>query len=395
MFMRKISVLLILIVIMSSFFVSCDSSKYPPRYYTEGNMNYDVSYYKVNEKVDIPERVVAMSFGVSESVFAITESGKVYCWGNNVYGQLGLGHKDPVAGPTLHPYLENISAIAASLHHTVALTRDGTVYGFGSNEFGQLSTAENEYLTPHTIEGLSDIIEIAASRKNSYALTRQGTILCLGDNEFSQLGIKNIPASNTPLEVSIDAQIVQISAGRSSVMAMDTEQNVWVFGNDYLGQLGTEKGYGTLIDVPEISKNKVKAEKVLVSYTYSLMQTVTKELHIVGHRQPDKLMFEEYEWGKTGISSFSVMDFDSYLQLIAAKSERGDLIVWGCSRIPGSIFDEGWQGFGNFDNMEKIYEIAIAHEDEYTDFFVNNDGVYIVNPQGELYLIWQNIECEK
>ena len=393
--MRKISVLLILVVIMFSFFVSCDSTKHPPRYYTEGSMLYDVSYYKVNEKIDIPERVVSMSFGVSESVFAITESGKVYCWGNNVYGQLGLGHKEPVPEPTLHPYLENISAIAASLYHTVSLTKDGIVYGFGGNEFGQLSTAEAEYLMPHTIEGLNDIVEIAASVGNSYALTRQGTILCLGDNEVNQLGIKKIPATNTPLEAPIDAQIVQISADRFSVMAMDTEQNVWVFGHDYLGQLGTKKGYGTIIDVPEISKNKVKAKKVLVSYTYGLMQTVTDELYIVGLRQPDKLMFSEYEWKKTGLSSFSVRDFDAYLQLIAAKSEQGDLIVWGCSRIPGSIFVEGWQGFGNFDNMEKIHAIAIAHEDEYTDFFVNDEGVYIINPQGELYLIWQNIECEE
>jgi hypothetical protein len=61
--------------------------------------------------------------------FARTAGGRVYAWGLNKDGQLGLGHHDAVDHPELVPALtsQRVIAIAGGDFHTLALTADGDV----------------------------------------------------------------------------------------------------------------------------------------------------------------------------------------------------------------------------------------------------------------------------
>ncbi len=75
---------------------------------------------------------------------ALLEDGKVQCWGDNKFGQLGYGHTHPV-GDKAPPksmgtvYLgEAATAIAAGSYHTCALLDGGQVRCWGYNDQGQL-----------------------------------------------------------------------------------------------------------------------------------------------------------------------------------------------------------------------------------------------------------------
>ena len=64
----------------------------------------------------------------------------MYAWGNNAFGQLGLGDKRPRKTPTLVDGLWALSVaqLAAGAAHSAAVTAAGFVFTWGANSRGQL-----------------------------------------------------------------------------------------------------------------------------------------------------------------------------------------------------------------------------------------------------------------
>ncbi|KAF0852912.1 mitochondrial regulator of chromosome condensation (RCC1) domain-containing protein (AgRCC1_3) [Andalucia godoyi] len=71
---------------------------------------------------------------------AVTEDGVAFVGGWNAYGQLGLGHQRNVAIPTRLSAFEGRKIIdaAAGFKHTVIITDECKAFAFGDNTFGQL-----------------------------------------------------------------------------------------------------------------------------------------------------------------------------------------------------------------------------------------------------------------
>ena len=53
---------------------------------------------------------------------ALSESGTVFSFGQNKYGELGLGHEREVSIPTIIPNLLHISKIACGRYHSAAVS---------------------------------------------------------------------------------------------------------------------------------------------------------------------------------------------------------------------------------------------------------------------------------
>ena len=87
----------------------------------------------VGVKVDSKDPVVDVYCG-SYSGFAVTASRRVFAWGLNKNGQLGLGHTDDVPTPKAVPALaaHGVVAIAGGDFHTLALTASGDVLAYGA-----------------------------------------------------------------------------------------------------------------------------------------------------------------------------------------------------------------------------------------------------------------------
>jgi alpha-tubulin suppressor-like RCC1 family protein len=61
--------------------------------------------------------------------------GSVYCFGRNVYGQLGLGQEvGPINYAKINPFLSNIIEISCGYYSSLALDVNGLVYSFGYNK---------------------------------------------------------------------------------------------------------------------------------------------------------------------------------------------------------------------------------------------------------------------
>jgi alpha-tubulin suppressor-like RCC1 family protein len=88
---------------------------------------------KVAGGVTLVRIAVGSKFSCGESI-----AQKLYCWGRNLDGQLGIGNfanqltPQPVAGNI------NPTGITGGDRHACATTFDGVAYCWGSNQFGQL-----------------------------------------------------------------------------------------------------------------------------------------------------------------------------------------------------------------------------------------------------------------
>jgi uncharacterized repeat protein (TIGR02543 family) len=116
-------------------------------YNSEGQLGDGTTYDIRN-----PKRIVFNSLQTGESIksvslnnkqtFAVTNLGRVYGWGSNWTGQVGLGtstfyEKNPrLIGFNGLQLNESVELISAGYYHTLALTTKGRIYAWGDGELG-------------------------------------------------------------------------------------------------------------------------------------------------------------------------------------------------------------------------------------------------------------------
>jgi alpha-tubulin suppressor-like RCC1 family protein len=142
----------------------------------------------------------------------ITESGKLYCWGTNKFGNLGVenkgdeGSQQIIPRPELVNSLSSVSVIqvVCGKNHMMCLSSEGVVYSWGSGENGVLGHGNNAGLNkPQMIRELrkEKICFIAAGEFNSAAISVHGSLYIWGQGKFGRLGIGNLDNQNTPQKV--------------------------------------------------------------------------------------------------------------------------------------------------------------------------------------------------
>ena len=122
---------------------------------------------------------------------AVHSDGTVYCWGTNEFGQLGhvADHYGPRQltyriGHALEvPYVSNAVQVSAGERHTCARLDDGRVECWGDNEFGQLGdgTRFNQRTRPELVVGLSDATHVSAGDRQTCAVHGAGEVSCWGE----------------------------------------------------------------------------------------------------------------------------------------------------------------------------------------------------------------------
>jgi len=116
--------------------------------------------------------------------------GQVLCWGDNRFGQLGDGTNQGHTNPALVQGLpEAAMRLAAGAVSTCALLASGHVYCWGQNVHGELGdgTRDNR-TTPVPVAGDLTFRSIYAGGALTCGFTRDGVQYCWGLNQSGQLG---------------------------------------------------------------------------------------------------------------------------------------------------------------------------------------------------------------
>ena len=217
--------------------------------------------------VRVPGRYVrAVGGGYFSLAFAV--DGRLYVWGDNAGGQLGYAPRpgaDPATyrawpSPTPRPVPGRWAAVAAGERHVLALAANGDLYAWGANEHGQLGPGAPADSLPHPrpVRVPGRYAEIAAGYTHSLALTADGQLWAWGANESGQLGtpaqsyqatqrLGNLYLS-TPYHVP--GRWAHVVAGGYHSLALRANGQLWAWGSNGKGELARSPNEDSAVPAP-------------------------------------------------------------------------------------------------------------------------------------------------
>lgn len=170
---------------------------------------------------------------------ALRSDGTVWAWGDNASGELGAGTTDSPLTPARVGTLENVVGVATGERHGLAQDTDGNVWGWGENGNGQLGIPASTVVTsPAVLPSVVAPEWIAAGGFHSVALTGVGKLLAWGAGSRGQLGRANLGDSAEPVSVALPRGATTAAAGRYHTLVVLDGGAVWGFGDNSACQLG-------------------------------------------------------------------------------------------------------------------------------------------------------------
>jgi len=202
-------------------------------------------------EVLIPEAVTAVACGHYHTL-ALAESGRIWAFGNNCEGQLGLGKQpgDAVPHPSLVRALDGapIVEVCAGAEHSLARNSAGEVFSWGSAANGRLGHGTESFFlswhqtnkTPRLIRALrgTPITALAAGHTCSGLVDDAGNVYTMGYGRFWQLGLGHDRDQPTPEQVPNLSGVARLAMGGLHAIAVKRGGMVLTWGGNEHGCLG-------------------------------------------------------------------------------------------------------------------------------------------------------------
>jgi alpha-tubulin suppressor-like RCC1 family protein len=203
-------------------------------------------------------RVVEIAAG-GKHTCARTNTGAVYCWGENFQGQLGNGDNGQtsrntpqrVVGVGGAGFLDGVLGITAGFQHTCARL-SGSIVCWGKNDKGQLANSgAGAWSSVPVISRAKAGVSLASARQVDAgdefvcALLASQEVACWGTNQQAQLGDggSGVDASMAQRVLSEDGStqpltgVTQLSAGGNASCVLRGGR-VWCWGQNAWGAVG-------------------------------------------------------------------------------------------------------------------------------------------------------------
>lgn len=208
---------------------------------------------------DILEDIVDIAAG-RISAYLITSTGRVFSWGDNTFGSLGDGTTSSSSTPKEiqnHFNLnqnEYLVSIKSGNGHVIAYSNQNRVFSWGQNTEGQLgigSLVNSNMIIDITQQfGLAaneHIVAIGTGTNNSFVATSRGRLFGFGRN-LGEFGTGNLNNQQIPLLLAMPYNIlgdiiVSIDSGFSHKMFVTESGRIFTSGNLDSGKLGDGKKY--------------------------------------------------------------------------------------------------------------------------------------------------------
>jgi alpha-tubulin suppressor-like RCC1 family protein len=262
-----------------------------------GGDNYSQTGTGLYLQSNLPHDVVGMQTGVagisagSLHTCAVRTDGTVWCWGQNLYQQLGAGLYDIQIGEPVEALLaptESAASVAAGGQSTCVLLADGTARCWGDDGSGECGNGIdltqciewNDCIEalPVVVLGLEASVELGSGTSFSCALSDGIGVWCWGSLR-SGYDIEPIHyGSNAGQVPGMNEGIVDLAIGGGVVCGVSSDKALLCMGSNDSGQIGNGNS-GTELDdyvyVPETIDvgGAVKQVSAGGSFTCALLES--------------------------------------------------------------------------------------------------------------------------
>jgi alpha-tubulin suppressor-like RCC1 family protein len=204
-------------------------------------------------------------------------NGTCFVAGENKQGQLGVGHKNPVATPTRVqlPAVTNIveendnesdnvvgiQQVSLGSNFSAMVDTNGDLYtcGFGGSAFsglgclghGNAESCTTFQLVTSLVQDGCRVQQVAASEFHMTVLTTEGEVLTTGAGSYGRLGnfdtVDQLYLEPVELLNQDFGNVTAIAGGKSFTLALTKDGVLHGWGRNHKGQLGT--GFGMAVDM--------------------------------------------------------------------------------------------------------------------------------------------------
>ncbi|PKK95029.1 MAG: hypothetical protein CVV60_03405 [Tenericutes bacterium HGW-Tenericutes-5] len=337
---------------------------------TDKNYPVDIT---ANFTLEVDEQVVKVEFDY-EYAAAITNLGKIFLWGRNSDGQLGIGSKVYQNAPTNATNFFNLNVdemivdVELGYDHTLVITNQNRVFAFGENMYYQVGdgTSVDRLLPVYINNNLfsaslnKQYISVAAGYKDTMVITSEGDVLTYGYGDYGQRGngtnTTAIAKSNITINLNLDEDEIVVlgKMGYHHTLVLTSNGRVISFGRNQQGQLGigsitAYNAWPNFIiseaDVVEIIDNYLPIAENIIDvasgYLSSVLVTETGKVFTWGTNDFGSLgnnNLVSAHMNPTEITgNFSLAANDKIIKVFASEngssyaaiSELGKVFVWG------------------------------------------------------------------
>jgi alpha-tubulin suppressor-like RCC1 family protein len=201
--------------------------------------------------------VVQTSVAGQSHACALRANGSLWCWGRNVHGQVGDGTTEERLEPVeVTAVGRDVREVRTRGSGTCVVKNDGTVWCWGRNLYGQVGDgtdgpSNTPKLIPVQIPGL--VVGdrgLSVSVLHGCAVDTDGALWCWGKNEHGLIGDGEIDTTceiggdwtclmnrPEPVRVALDAPAVEVTTALHTCVRLQ-DDTVWCWGESGAGQLG-------------------------------------------------------------------------------------------------------------------------------------------------------------
>jgi alpha-tubulin suppressor-like RCC1 family protein len=199
--------------------------------------NYYQTYYRFPRQVTSVGKVKGVSVGYS-STCVIKQDNSLWCWGGNAEGQLGDGTFINRTFPHMK-ITDNVLQISANHYHTCAIISDNSLWCWGSNLYGQLGLgfSGGNINTPQKVT--EEVASVSVGERHTCSMKQDNSPLCWGSNWLGQIGDGTNIQRLSPYPVKISDIVISVSSGYYHTCALMSDRSLWCWGINSEGQLGS------------------------------------------------------------------------------------------------------------------------------------------------------------
>lgn len=210
-------------------------------------------YLKENTKweiteIDLEGKIVVQFSAGPRHAALVTDSGEVYIYGENKYGQLGLGDLKFRRQFVPIPGFSHIVQVSCGIRSTAMVSKEGKLYTFGYNKHFELGNGDNNPRSIPQLVSIPPIKQVAIGNDFMIVISKVGDLYKSGtDLYFKYLRgfshIESLEAGGTQVAIHYKSNQWSVLKNDGSLGALPIK-----YINDiYQISLTSEKNFGILV----------------------------------------------------------------------------------------------------------------------------------------------------